>query len=497
MLFNSIQFLLFFPLVCLVYFVIPQKIKWIWLLLASYYFYMCWNPKYALLMFASTLITWLSGFFIDRFNRVQPPKKSQALKKLTVAVSFSANLAILFFFKYFDFAVDNINHLLSALNIQLINPSFDVILPVGISFYTFQALSYTMDVYREEIPPEKNLFRYMLFVSFFPQLVAGPIERSKNLIHQLREKHSFSISNMKNGLLLMLWGYFQKLVIADRAAIAVNNVYNNYQNFGSVELILATLLFALQIYCDFSSYTDIARGAAQVMGFKLMDNFQQPYFSRSIAEFWRKWHISLSGWFKDYLYIPLGGNKKGKVRKYINIMIVFLTSGLWHGASWHYVIWGALHGAYQVIGGITLPIRQKLCTVFSIDRNTHAHRFVQRIITFILVSFGWIFFRANTMSDAIGITKTIFTVQNPWVLTDGSVFAMGLDTKQLLVIAAAAIVLFSVSSMHYLGKNMRGMILGTNIFIRWSIVFIMLFTVLIFGIYGPGYSESQFIYFQF
>ncbi len=497
MLFNSIQFLLFFPLVCLVYFVIPQKIKWIWLLLASYYFYMCWNPKYALLMFASTLITWLSGFFIDRFNRVQPPKKSQALKKLTVAVSFSANLTILFFFKYFDFAVDNINHLLSALNIQLINPSFDVILPVGISFYTFQALSYTMDVYREEIPPEKNLFRYMLFVSFFPQLVAGPIERSKNLIHQLREKHSFSISNMKNGLLLMLWGYFQKLVIADRAAIAVNNVYNNYQNFGSVELILATLLFALQIYCDFSSYTDIARGAAQVMGFKLMDNFQQPYFSRSIAEFWRKWHISLSGWFKDYLYIPLGGNKKGKVRKYINIMIVFLTSGLWHGASWHYVIWGALHGAYQVIGGITLPIRQKICAVLSIDRNTHAHKIVQRIITFALVSFGWIFFRANTMSDAIGITKTIFTVQNPWVLTDGSVFAMGLDAKQLLVIAAAAIVLFSVSSMHYLGKNMRGMILGTNIFIRWSIVFIMLFTVLIFGIYGPGYSESQFIYFQF
>ena len=497
MLFNSIQFLLFFPLVCLVYFVIPQKIKWIWLLLASYYFYMCWNPKYALLMFASTLITWLSGFFIDRFNRVQPSKKSQALKKLTVAVSFSANLAILFFFKYFDFAVDNINHLLSALNIQLINPSFDVILPVGISFYTFQALSYTMDVYREEIPPEKNLFRYMLFVSFFPQLVAGPIERSKNLIHQLREKHSFSISNMKNGLLLMLWGYFQKLVIADRAAIAVNNVYNNYQNFGSVELILATLLFALQIYCDFSSYTDIARGAAQVMGFKLMDNFQQPYFSRSIAEFWRKWHISLSGWFKDYLYIPLGGNKKGKVRKYINIMIVFLTSGLWHGASWHYVIWGALHGAYQVIGGIALPIRQKICAVLSIDRNTHAQKLVQRIITFALVSFGWIFFRANTMSDAIGITKTIFTVQNPWVLTDGSVFAMGLDAKQLLVIAAAAIVLFSVSSMHYLGKNMRGMILGTNIFIRWSIVFIMLFTVLIFGIYGPGYSESQFIYFQF
>lgn len=497
MLFNSIQFLLFFPLVCLIYFLIPHKIKWIWLLLASYYFYMCWNPKYAFLMFISTFITWLSGYFINHFNNIKNQKKSVRLKNLTVAVSFTSNLAILFFFKYFDFAANNISHLLSVFNIQIMTPSFDIVLPVGISFYTFQALSYTMDVYRKEIPPEKNLFRYMLFVSFFPQLVAGPIERSKNLIHQLHEKHTFNIQNIKNGLLLMLWGYFQKLVIADRAAIAVNTVYNSYSEFGGIEIVLATLLFSLQIYCDFSSYTDIARGAAQVMGFTLMDNFQQPYFSRSIAEFWRKWHISLSGWFKDYLYIPLGGNKKGKIRKYLNIIIVFLTSGLWHGASWHYVIWGTLHGTYQIIGDITLPLRKKICDLFSIDRKTHMHKFIQRIITFILVSFGWIFFRANNMSDATGIIKSIFTKWNPWVLTDGSIFTFGLDAKQLTVIACAVIVLFFVSSMHYSGKNIRSIILGTNIFIRWSIIFIMLFTVLIFGIYGPGYSESQFIYFQF
>jgi len=497
MLFNSLQFLIFFPIVCLIYFIIPHKTKWIWLLLASYYFYMCWNPKYALLMFTSTLITWLSGIFIDKFNRQKNPKKASIKKKLTVAASFVSNLSILFFFKYFDFAIDNINVLLNAFNLQLISPSFDVILPVGISFYTFQALSYTMDIYREEIPAEKNLFRYMLFVSFFPQLVAGPIERSKNLIHQLRERHIFDIARIKKGLLLMLWGFFQKLVIADRAAIAVNTVYNNYTEFGGVELVIATVLFALQIYCDFSSYTDIAKGAAQVMGFKLMDNFHQPYFSRSISEFWRNWHISLSGWLKDYLYIPLGGNRKGKIRKYINIMIVFLASGLWHGASWNFVIWGAIHGLYQVIGGITLNLRKKICGLLSINRTSHSHHFVQRAITFILVCFGWIFFRANSLSDAKGIINAIFTQWNPWILTDGTLYEIGLDHNQIFVLLLAGAVLFMVSCFRYYGVELRTKIMKSNVYTRWAVAFVMIFVILIFGIYGPGYDESQFIYFQF
>lgn len=497
MLFNSIQFLLFFPLVCIIYFAIPHRIKWIWLLLASYYFYMCWNAKYALLMFTSTFITWLSGLFISKFNNPENPKKSKILKNTTVAVSFISNLAILFFFKYFDFAIENLNHILGMLNISLVTPAFDVILPVGISFYTFQALSYTMDVYREEIPPERNLFRYMLFVSFFPQLVAGPIERSKNLIHQLHERHKFDFERVKSGLLLMLWGYFQKLVIADRVAIAVNTVYNSYTDFGGVELILATVLFAIQIYCDFSSYTDIARGAAQVMGFRLMDNFKQPYFSRSIAEFWRKWHISLSGWFKDYLYIPLGGNRKGTFRKYFNIMMVFLASGLWHGASWNFVIWGALHGVYQIFGSMTLSLRKKICELFSINRNTHAHHFIQRCITFVLVCFGWIFFRANTFSDAKGIIRKIFTEFNPWILSDGSLYNIGLDHRQLFIVFISALVLFIVSYMHYYNRSIRQAVLKTNIIMRWASIFALIFAVLIFGIYGPGYSESQFIYFQF
>jgi len=497
MLFNSLDFLIFFPVVCLVYFAIPHKVKWIWLLGASYYFYMCWNPKYVLLMFASTLITWLSGYFIDKFNDIKDEKKSIKLKKITVAVSFVSNLAILFFFKYFDFAVDNLNHILGMMNIELINPSFDVVLPVGISFYTFQALSYTMDIYRKEIPCEKNLFRYMLFVSFFPQLVAGPIERSKNLIHQLKEKHTFNAANAKSGLILMLWGFFQKLVIADRAAIAVNAVYNAHTEFGGGEIVLATVLFALQIYCDFSSYTDIARGAARVMGFELMDNFKQPYFSKSIAQFWRRWHISLSGWFKDYLYIPLGGNRRGTLRKYLNIMIVFLASGLWHGASWTFVFWGALHGVYQVIGGITLNLREKMYSALSIKPNSLIRRGIQIAVTFILVCFGWIFFRANSMTDATDMIKTIFTNLNLQSLLKGGFLTMGLDISQLAVLLISVVVLFFVSVAHCRGNHIGDRVLKLNIAARWFIIFTLIFTVLIFGIYGPGYSESQFIYFQF
>jgi len=333
MLFNSAEFLIFFPIVVLTYFLIPHKIRHIWLLVCSYFFYMCWNPKYALLMATSTIITYASGVLIEKYYE---------RRKLWVGLSFVSNLSILFFFKYFDFALNNINQLLEYLGVSVITTTFDVVLPVGISFYTFQALSYTMDVYRGEIKAQKNLAKYALFVSFFPQLVAGPIERSGNLLNQIDERHTFDCDRVKRGLLLMAWGFFEKLMIADRAAILVNQIYGNYENYGSVALILATLAFAVQIYCDFSGYSDIAIGAAQVMGFSLMQNFRQPYFSLSIAEFWRRWHISLSTWFRDYLYIPLGGSRCSKIKKYRNLMVTFMVSGLWHGSSWNYVIWGGV-----------------------------------------------------------------------------------------------------------------------------------------------------------
>lgn len=307
MLFNSFDFLVFFPITLIVYFFMPAKWRYLWLLITSYYFYMGWNPKYAVLIGLSTAATYVSGLLLENTEK----------KKMVVWFCVCFNLGILFFFKYFDFALGNVNRVLDLLHIQIIEKPFDVILPVGISFYTFQALSYTIDVYRGEIKAEKNFFRYALFVSFFPQLVAGPIERSKNLLREIVElptKKLWNYERITKGLMIMLWGYFMKMVLADRIAILVDHVYNSYYMYGSVELLIATVGFAFQIYCDFSSYSTIAIGAAQVMGFTLMENFDTPYFAQSIKEFWRRWHISLSTWFRDYVYIPRGGINVRKVK---------------------------------------------------------------------------------------------------------------------------------------------------------------------------------------
>ena len=494
MLFNSLEFLIFFPAVALVYFLIPHKIRYIWLLLASYFFYMCWNPSYALLMLTSTVITYASGFAIKAGEK----RNSVKIKKLSVAFSFTINIAILFFFKYFNFLIDNINSILSATGLQLIQPGFDLLLPVGISFYTFQALSYTMDVYRNDVEHEKNFFKYALFVSFFPQLVAGPIERSSNLIHQISERHYFDSQRVARGLMLMLWGFFQKLVIADRAAYFVNAVYNNptAPESSGLAVFFATVLFAFQIYCDFSSYTDIARGAAEVMGFSLMKNFETPYFSQSVAEFWRRWHISLSTWFRDYLYIPLGGNRKGKVRKYINLMIVFLVSGLWHGASWTFVIWGGLNGIYQVAGELTSPLRKKVSAKLNNKPNFSSMLF-KMTVTFCLVGFSWIFFRANSISDAFTLIGNMFSEFNPWIITDGTIFNFGLDSADMFVLIISLLVLLGVSVAKYNKVEIRQWVCNQGIWFRYTVYLAAVFVVLIFGIYGSNYDSSQFIYFQF
>ena len=330
--FNSIQFMLFLPLVLLVYYVLPDRVKYIWLLICSCFFYMCWNAAYITLIAGSIVVTYACGLWLARLNAAQLTDEERSKKKkAVVALCLVINLGILFFFKYFYFMLDNLNLVLSAVNIPLNRPSFDILLPVGISFYTFQALGYTIDVYRGEIKAERNLLRYALFVSFFPQLVAGPIERSRNLLSQLETPKKFRLENMQEGLYLMLWGFFMKIVIADRIAIFVDQIYGpNYADYGGLTVIAATVLFAVQIYCDFGGYSAIAMGSAKMLGVELMENFNTPYFSRSVAEFWRRWHISLSSWFKDYLYIPLGGNRKGKLRKHLNIMITFAVSGLWH-----------------------------------------------------------------------------------------------------------------------------------------------------------------------
>lgn len=495
MLFNSYSFLAFFPIVAVIYYLLPKRVSYLWLLAASYYFYMGWNAKYALLLFLSTAITYISGVLLQWLMDKQPDRVTA--KKWVVAGSFVSNLAILFFFKYFNFTIESINAVLDHTSLPAVNSSLDVLLPVGISFYTFQALGYTVDVYRGEIRAERNFFRYALFVSFFPQLVAGPIERSKNLLNQLRNPQKFDYRRMCDGLMLMIWGYFLKLVIADRISIFVDNVYANVGIYDGKYLLLASILFAFQIYCDFAGYSTIAIGAAEVMGFQLMENFNSPYLSRSVAEFWRRWHISLSSWFKDYLYIPLGGNRKGKIRKYINIMIVFLVSGLWHGANWSYVVWGGLNGFYQVIGAVFTPVRKKIKEKIHVKKNFLPLMFIYIIVTFVLVDFAWIFFRADTMQHAFEVIGSILHMNDPVLLANGTLYDFGLNKPNFIVLGAALFILLFADICKYRGIVVRKAILDANIVIRWSVTLAGILGILVFGIWGSGYAATNFIYFQF
>lgn len=491
MLFNSYPFMIFFPIILLIYFLVPKKIRYIVLLVGSYYFYMCWNVKYVILILFSTVITYLAGLCIEKTQ----------YKKSAMTASIVLNLAVLAFFKYFDFAIDSINSLLKGAGVSIINNPFDIILPVGISFYTFQALGYTIDVYRGNMKAEKNFLRYALFVSFFPQLVAGPIERSGSLLTQLNNADKINVWNFKricSGAYMMLWGYFLKMMIADRLSILVDNIFDDYLAQGTIILLMGAVAFSLQIYCDFASYSAIAIGAAKIMGFTLMENFDTPYFAMSIKEFWRRWHISLSTWFRDYLYIPLGGNRKGKVRKYINLMITFLASGLWHGANWTFVFWGGLHGLYQIIGDLCLPIREKICKIFSVKTDTFSHKAMRIFATFMLTLFAWIFFRAESIGQGFTYVGRIFTKWDPWVIFDSSVFAFGLEQVEMFILFVSLLVVFVISVIQYEKKiRFDEMLLKQNGWFQFLIFYCLVMVIIVFGKYGSFEDANAFLYFQF
>ncbi len=496
MLFNSIHFLVFFPIVLFLYFIVPKKCRSIVLLIASYYFYMSWNPTYALLMLFSTASTFLGGILLTRAQDKGQTRGAKVILGSVVAI----NLAILFTFKYLDFAISNLNTVLTALHIQIVSNPFDFLLPVGISFYTFQALGYIIDVYRKDIETEKNFLQYALFVSFFPQLVAGPIERSGNLLRQIRnvDKIKISYKNVTNGLVVMLWGFFMKMVIADRIAVVANYAFDNWWSLDSFALIIGAIAFAIQIYCDFASYSTIAIGAAKVMGFELMENFNVPYAATSIKDFWGRWHISLSTFFKDYLYFPLGGNRKGKGRTYLNLFIVFMVSGIWHGANWTFIFWGALHGVYQIIGRMTLPARDKLYDKMGVDKKAFSFKFFRIVFTFILVDLAWIFFRATTITEAFGYIGRIFTQADLWSLFNGSIYSVGLARPEMNLLILSVVVLYLVDMLRYRrGLRLDQALEKENIFFRWLVIFAMLFAVIVFGAYGVGFDAQDFIYFQF
>lgn len=497
MLFNSIEFLIFFPVVALFYYVIPQRARWVWLLVASYFFYMSWNPEYALLIGISTVTTWAGGILI-RACAKSPGVKGGRAGKLWLAGCIICNLGILFFFKYYNFTVASIGKITGRFGV--VPPAFDVILPVGISFYTFQALGYLIDVYRGDVEPERNPFRYALFISFFPQLVAGPIERSGNLLRQMHERHAFDPQRVKDGLLLMGWGFFQKMVIADRIAILVTDVYDHYPNYTGLQIAVATVLFAFQIYCDFAGYSDIAVGAARVMGFDLMKNFRSPYYAETVGQFWRSWHISLTTWFRDYIYIPLGGNRCGRLRKYRNLLATFAISGLWHGARWNYVAWGLMNGIYQVAGDITKSWRMGFQKRLGIRTECWSYRLFRKLVTFALVDFAWLFFRAEGFQVALGMLRHGISSFGITSMLDSQtllgIHTMALDEKDFFVMLVGLAILMAVDGFRK-RMDLKAALAGQNLIFRWIVYYALIFTVLIFGIYGPAYDASAFIYFQF
>lgn len=496
--FNSVNFMLYFPIVIGLYFVIPSKWRKMWLLLASYYFYMSWNAKYVLLIGTSTIATYICGLLLSKCMK----EKAAVWKKKTIIVScMILNLGILAVFKYGNFTIDSVNAILKMFHMNVIDRKIDLLLPVGISFYTFQALGYIVDVYRGDVEAEKDFCRYALFVSFFPQLVAGPIERSKNLLNQMRGIEKIRLWNARrvtSGAILMVWGFFMKMVISDRIALLVNQVFDNYRVYGSTELILAALGFTVQIYCDFGSYSIIAIGAAKIMGFELMENFNTPYFARNIRDFWSRWHISLSTWFKDYLYIPLGGNRKGKWRKALNLMIVFLVSGLWHGARWNFVVWGGIHGLYQVIGDLSRHTKEKIIKRLQIKTECMSWKLLQTVITFSLVVFAWVFFRADSITDALYFIKRMLIRQTPWALFDGTIYTLGLDATEMNILIFSIIVLLLVDLIKYRKKiNLDEFLFEQNIWFEWLVLIVLIGMIFVFGEYGPAFDVQQFIYFQF
>lgn len=467
MLFNSLEFFMFFPAVCIICYLLRNvTYRNLFLLLASYYFYMNWKPIYALLLLASTVVTYGCGLMLEKNS------DNRGRKKVLLVLNLVFNLGILFLFKYYNFINGSVHDMMYALGIGWNVPHLDVLLPVGISFYTFMAVGYTIDVYRGQ-KAERNFITYALFVSFFPQVAAGPIGRSYQLLPQFKTIQEYDYNRMLGGAKMMLWGYFLKLCLADRCGIYVDAIFNNVAHHNGGSYLIASLLFTFQIYGDFAGYSLIAIGAAKIMGFQLMENFRRPYFALSVGEFWHRWHISLSTWFRDYLYIPLGGNRVSKARNYFNLFVTFMVSGIWHGANWTFLCWGSLHGILLCIEK-ALKIGKK--------NYTGASRYIHWFVTFILVSLCWTIFRANNLSDAIQVITGIFT----------NLGVPKMEFAHWFAIAIAMVILFAKEFSDEFNWQLR--IVNPKSWVVKHIYFaLMIAYILLFGVLG----SDQFIYFQF
>lgn len=490
MLFNSWHFFVFFIIITTTYFLIPHKYRWFLLLASSCWFYMAFVPIYILILGFTIVVDYFAGLYLE--------KTEGRIQKFFFIVGLAVNILILAAFKYYNFINNNITAMLSGFHVQNPFPVLTILLPIGLSFHTFQAMSYIIEVYRGEQKAEHNFGIYALYVMFYPQLVAGPIERPQNLLHQFYEEHHFDYKRVTDGLKLMAWGLFKKAVIADRVASFVSYVYDKPYEQHGFSLLIATFMFAFQIFCDFSGYSDMAIGAAQVMGFDLMKNFNRPYHSRSVTEFWRRWHISLSTWLLDYVFKPMqmGMRYYGLMGNILTILVTFLISGIWHGANWTFVIWGGLQGLYLIIGLLTKPVRAKMVSFIRLDKFPKVYHAVQVAVTFSLITFSWIFFRAKNVSEAFYIVKTIAMgfVDGLYDLVHR--IPLGLELRipgSTIIIATLAIALMETVHVMQNKYTIREWIRTKPLYFRWLTYYSLIMLILLFGVF----EDQQFIYFQF
>ncbi len=485
MLFNSFNYLIFFPIVfCCYWFFINKKLFYqnTFLLLCSYFFYSCWDWRFLFLLIFSTLLDYYTGLKIAE-------SATQKRKKSWLLISVIVNLGFLGVFKYFNFFSHTFSAFLGSFGLQVNEASLNIILPVGISFYTFHGLSYVFDIYYGKIQPTRNYINYSLFVSYFPLLVAGPIERANHLLPQLEKPRTFSYPLAVDGLKQILWGFFKKTVIADNCAEYANMIFNNSEHYSGSVLVLGAVFFTFQIYGDFSGYSDIALGSSKLLGIQLLKNFSFPYFSRDIAEFWRRWHISLSSWFKEYLYIPLGGSKVGTIKKIRNTFIIFLVSGFWHGANWTFIIWGALNALFILPSIIFSTNRNNMEIVAKGKWVPNLKEFLSMLITFSLTVFAWIFFRAESVEHAFTYLSQIFNSS----LFSNPIVSLPDLKKSVLIIILISFFMF----IEWLGREgnygLETILKNSNRFVRWGLYCFILFLI---GMYMQT-IETDFIYFQF
>lgn len=472
--FISLSFIAFLLVMLLLFFVVPKRFQFIVLLLGSFAFYLMLSVKAFFFLFISSLSVYLAALFLEHVEN-----RRIGRQLLVLVIGF--NLFLLIGLKYFSFWLTR----------------YGLVVPLGISFYTLSLIGYLIDIERRKYRAERNFFYFFLYVSYFPHILQGPIARYNFLGEQFKEYHPFNYDRVAKGCQRMVWGYMKKMIIADRAAIFVDTVFGQISTGRGTAFFIASLLYTIQIYADFSGCVDISMGVSEIFGIRLSENFKQPYLAVSINDFWKRWHISLSSWFRDYLYIPLGGSRKGIVRRWMNVLIVFTVSGFWHGVGINYIIWGLLHGIYQVIGYLLMPVRTWIIQKIWPNGETGFAKAIHILTTFFLVNFAWIFFRIADFKNAIIIIREIITDFTPWILTDGTIFSYGLSEKSLHLLIFMIILMFVVDLLHEKGISIRTRISRECLPIRWFIYLTAIYTVMIFGIYGIGYDASSFIYMNF